>query len=185
MLKRTVRDLAVSAITIISATMLIALGATGASAASIAAANPGHAYVAAKTVAPATRAAANASKTPDSTLPNCNTRFPRWPCVQVFGNGTFISSMNGWAHNATGIDLSGDSFWNELYYFKSSPSGPNTPGRVFIRNCAFTSFPINGNSPNCNWAPNRNEPTGYYCDALWQWILGPNLWGYKCVYVHP
>jgi ricin-type beta-trefoil lectin protein len=53
MLKRTVRNLAVTGITIVLAIMLTAVGAIGASAAAIAAARPGHAGVAGTTVAPA------------------------------------------------------------------------------------------------------------------------------------
>lgn len=64
MLKRTVRNLAVTGITIVSATILTALSATGASATTTAAANPGHATMAANTVAPATPAAATAAAAP-------------------------------------------------------------------------------------------------------------------------
>lgn len=179
MLNRKIRNLVLTGITIVSAVLLTALGATSASATTTVAATPGHADVATAT------AAAAASATPDSTLPNCNTANPRWACVQVFGNGTFISSMNGWAHNATGIDLSGDFFWNELYYDSHDvkPAG-GAYTYIPIENCSFTSFPINGNSPNCHWAPDRNEPAGYYCDALWQSIGGPALWNWKCVDVH-
>jgi hypothetical protein len=57
MLKRTIRNLAVTAITIASATTLTAMGATGPSAAATAATQPGHAYIAANTVVQAARAA--------------------------------------------------------------------------------------------------------------------------------
>lgn len=66
MLKRKIRTLAVSGITIVAATVLTALFATGASATVTATANPGHADVAATTVVSATPAAANASATPNS-----------------------------------------------------------------------------------------------------------------------
>lgn len=66
MLKRKIRTLAVSGITIVAATVLTALFATGASATVTATANPGHANVASNTVVHAATAAANTSATPDS-----------------------------------------------------------------------------------------------------------------------
>jgi hypothetical protein len=61
MLKRTIRNLAVTAITMASATVLTAMGATGASAAATAATQPGHAGMAAETVVqPAPAAHVNA-----------------------------------------------------------------------------------------------------------------------------
>jgi hypothetical protein len=159
----------------------LALSTSGdAQAQAMAAANPGHANVAANTVVPA----APASATPDTTLPQCNTEYALWSCVQVFGSGLHIDKMNGWAHNDSTVGISG-SFWNELYYDKDNVRPGDGTGYRGILNCSFLSISAGGNTANCDWAPNANEAQGYYCDALWQSISGsPGLWSYKCVYVH-
>jgi hypothetical protein len=182
MLNRKVGNLAVTAITIVSTIVLTALAASGASASAMPATNLGHASV--TTVAPATLASANASATPDTTLPQCDTVYELWSCVQVFGSGLHIDRMNGWAHNDRNQVISG-SFWNELYYDHDNVRPGDGTGYRGILNCSFLSLPPGGNTANCDWAPNANEAQGYYCDAIWQSIRGrPGLWAYRCVYVH-
>src|SRR5262245_41523 len=66
MLNRRMRKLVVTGIMIVSAPVLPALFATGASATVTATANPGHADAASYTAVPAAPAVANASATPDS-----------------------------------------------------------------------------------------------------------------------
>jgi hypothetical protein len=157
-------------------------GGAQAQAKAMAAANPGHANVAASTVVPAT--SANASAIPYTTLPQCNTTYALRPCVQVFGSGLHIDKMNGWTHNESGVEISG-SFWNELYYDRDNVRPGGGTGYRGILNCSFLSISAGGNTANCDWAPNANEAAGYYCDALWQSVNHrPGLWSYRCVYVH-
>lgn len=100
MLKPRMRNLAVTGITIVSATILTALFATtGASASVTATANPGHAGVAATTVVHAAPAAANASAAPDSsTTPYyvCSTSLG---CIFAPGHGGTVGTR--YARNTT------------------------------------------------------------------------------------
>ena len=116
---------------------------------------------------------ASASVTPNTTPATCKTTTTPWACVQVFGNGTDIVQMNGWAHNTTGAQL--DYLHIELY---------DTYG-VVIKNCGQFNLAAGANSPNCSWAPNAGEPAANYCAAVWQWLGGKNYadLGWECVLV--
>jgi hypothetical protein len=195
MLNGKIRDLAVTAIAIVSATVLTALGATAASAATRAPAISGHADMT------ATSAAKNTTAMPDTTPPTCDTTLPLRACVQVTGAGDTIQHMTGWSWNDGSIGLTavGWELWNELYYVNQN-SRPAVAGTGYVpivangsgektANCPFTSIPANGNSPSCTWIPTGTDNpvnTGYYCNALWENLPGyPHLVSWKCVYVHP
>lgn len=182
--KRRICNFAVIATTVVSATVLTILGTTG--------------------------AAANASAAPDSTGVLCapQTEFIPRACVQIFGSGTNIASMNGWANNPATSIYTGDSAHIELYYMTSgnfaasngsdgdgdpelAPSIPVPRGND--GNCAGYTLTANSNSPPCSWDPaqlgeNPVVNTGYYCSAIWifydppvePWLLA----SYHCAYVH-
>lgn len=191
MLKRRARNLAVTGITIVSATMLTVLAATGASATTMAATNPGHAQAAASNLASANPAVRNVSAIPDTTLPTCysNGTLIPWTCVQVTGVGLDITKWGGWAH-ATGFGYFGNSLHIELYLNRYGPYGPATQHSIPEQNCNGFSLNPGENSPPCNWkgAPYYPVDTGYYCSALWWHEDAPtqpwDLLGFKCVYVY-
>ena len=206
MLNRKVRNLAVTAVTIVSATGLSALFAAGASASVTAAANPGHAAVTA-----AASAAPNTSATPDSTGFLCAPAVSHLPkaCVQVFGSGLNISSMTGWAYNPTTSSYTGYSAHIELYYMtpgnfaassgsfgdgdpELAPSIPVPNGHG--GNCPEYTLKAGANSSPCSWDPaelgvNPVVNKGYYCSAVWVYYAPPVepwlLASYRCAYVHP
>lgn len=96
-------------------------------------------------------------------------------CINITGTGLHIDTAKAWLRNNT----SNHTYQNvhvDLYY-KS--------GSYVIKSCAsFTLYP-NSNSPNCVWAPNANEPSGYYCTRAWQKVgTTYTLAGDECVSVH-
>jgi hypothetical protein len=189
MLKLKVRNLTVTAITIVSATMLVAFSATGASATTTTAANPSHALAAASDIVSVSPAAASASAGPDTSLPTCYKNGPLipWTCVQVIGAGLHIGEMTGWIYNPKNSIYGGQSVHIELYKAgRNQAPGIDTP---VIRNCDEFLVPEPGhNSDPCPWGPSDVQEA-YYCAALW-WFqnIPPNIWtllGWRCVYVHP
>lgn len=211
MLNRRVRNLALTALTFLSATALTALGAAGASAAPVAAANPGHAQTAATGAALAAPAAAHASAIPDTTNVLCAASGSILPkaCVQVFGSGVNISSLNGWAYKPNSPLYTGDSAHIELYYMtphnfavstgsfgggdpELAPSIPVPNGHG--GNCPEYNLQSGANSNPCSWDPaelgeNPVVNAGYYCSAVWvyfepgsaePWLLA----SYRCADVH-
>jgi hypothetical protein len=160
MQNRKVRNLAVTAITVMSAIGFAALGTTSASAST----NP--------------------------TCVNGTYQGVKSPltCVQVFGNGLVVDAWNGWAYNNT--NYAWGPLHMELYYNRSTPAGPTGSGSIPEQNCGeFYLEYVYQNSNNCSWAGASNVKTvdpGYYCSALWLY-LGNNQYAdlsSKCVYVH-
>jgi hypothetical protein len=184
---RKSRNLTLTGITIVSAAVLAVLGATGASASTVAAATPGHADTAAAGV----HATQARSATPDTTGVLCDQEAPAWTCIQISGSGLYIKYLHAWAHNEDPAGIYGSPYgdlWIELYAV-SQNSPPGGPGYhpVGPPNCPFSYLEPNGNSKVCSWGPGW-VATGYYCAALW-YPQGngepPFLVSWQCAYVHP
>jgi hypothetical protein len=145
MLNRKVRSLAVTALTIVSAAVLTALSATGASA---------------------------------STNPRCVASTPR-ACVQVFGNGTYVQDVNGWAWNTTRAQI--DDLHIELYIQFQSPRPPGGTHWAFLMNCGEFNLPGGRNSANCSYSSSFvTDANAYVCAAVWQYADGYHDRGYSC-----
>lgn len=189
MLTRKLRNLAITGITIVSATVLTTLAAVGASATTVAANNPSHTNATAATVVPAAPAADTRSAIPDSTNPKCHSdgSIIPWACVQVFGNGLIIDAWNGWAYvPATSVLYDSSSAHIELYYNSRGPYGPATHYSNSGHNCPGFTINTGKNSPNCSWpgaSASKKVNAGYYCAAVW-WYTDTWSDNYSCVYVH-
>jgi hypothetical protein len=149
MLNRKVRNLAVASLTIASAAVLTALGATGASA---------------------------------STNPRCVDSTPR-ACVQVFGNGTYVADVNGWAWNTTGAKFG--KLHIELYIQFQIARPPGGTHWAFLTDCRQFSLPSRHNSAICSYGGNsggfKTDAHSYVCAAVWQYADGRyHDRGYSC-----
>jgi hypothetical protein len=184
------RRLAVTGITIMSAALLTGLAATEASAATTAAARPSHATVAAATVAQATQAAPKASKVPDTSPVLCNTALIVWPCIQVFGTGLTVTSINYWAHNNSEVDFKPPigQLRLELYLTNTDSVEPPTASNISVM--AYTpEFNLNLGANSAAYAytlafvASQDE---YVCVAVW-WKYADGTQhdvGYGCAAVY-
>ena len=148
MLNRKVRNLAVAGLTIVSAAVLPALGATSASA---------------------------------STNPKCVDSTPR-ACVQVFGNGTYVADVNGWAWNTTGAKLS--RLHIELYIQFQIARPPGGTNWAFLADCGQFTLASHRNSADCSYGGSggfQTDAHAYVCAAVWQYADGRyHDRGYSC-----
>lgn len=120
-------------------------------------------------------ASAEASIRPNTSGASCVESTP-WSCTQVYGNGTFIVQMNGWAHNASSVTIA--DLYLQLTYIDKSGVLHN------IKKCATFSISPNTNSPNCIWTPNHSEPSGDYRTTLWSCTPGCKVVSTSDVGVH-
>lgn len=137
MFQRTVRNLAATGITAVSAAVLTALGAVSASAAPAAAARPGYARVAATSPVLCNEAAT-----------------PQWPCVTIDGSGLTVTSVRTWAHNPLRATYPAGTTWSahiEIYATNIDeplkPDPPNPADIGVLWNSGDFSIAPGGNSP--------------------------------------
>jgi hypothetical protein len=144
MLNRKIRNLTVSAVTILSATTFIALGATGASAATSAADNAGPG-------ASITAASAAATRSPETLFPGTRRTVLAVPaagailctpdiCIQNDGYGPNTVAISAWAYDA---NLFGHFEMREGSYAKNSktqtwPAGADAHTFLMPLQCTYS-----------------------------------------------
>ena len=119
----------------------------------------------------------NAAGASASTPPICSGGAPR-DCVQIIGSGLFVSEVDGWIWNNTGMLIPSAHI---EFYTAPGWQSPNAPGSAFIVNA-----PAGGVNPNSNSALEAitpPQPTAAIdeCTASWQ-DSGRNhfLLGFAC-----
>jgi hypothetical protein len=116
-----------------------------------------------------------------STNPKCVDSTPR-ACVQVFGNGTYVADVNGWAWNTTGAKLS--RLHIELYIQFQTARPPGGTNWAFLADCGQFTLAPHRNSADCSYGGSGGFETdahAYVCAAVWQYADGRyHDRGYSC-----